>query len=326
MSIKEDVLSKLLEAGDVVSGSELARSLEVSRSAVWKAIEQLRKEGYEINAATNRGYWLASGPEALTLPEIRRWLAPGPIGARLEIHDEIDSTNRRAKELALQGAPHGTAVLARRQTGGRGRFGRSFFSPEGSGVYISFVLRPNLTADRAVMLTSLCAVAVARAAERAADGGIEAKIKWVNDVYVHGRKICGILCEAGLDFESSQMQYVVAGIGVNVGEMEFPPELSGIATSISNECGRPIPRSRFCAELINELNVLYPQLGAGEFMAENRARSNVIGRRVYVLRGDESYPATAVDIDDGGSLIVRTDEGETRTLRSGEISIKLDRE
>ena len=323
MAIKDDVLRALHRSDETLSGSALARSLGVSRSAVWKAIEQLRAEGYRIEAATNRGYRLAAGTEALTQVEIDRWRRPGPIGAVLEIHDELDSTNIRAKQLALQDAPHGAAVLARHQSGGRGRFGRSFFSPEGSGVYISFVLRPELTADRAVMLTSLCAVAVARAAERVTNGEIEASIKWVNDVYIAGRKICGILCEAGLDFESGQMQYVVAGIGVNVGPMEFPPELKDVATSISNECGRPIERSRFCAELINEMNALYPQLESGAFMAENRARSNVIGRDILVLRGDERYPATAVDIDGGGSLVIRTPEGETRTLRSGEISIKF---
>ena len=323
MAIKDDVLRRLMESGDTLSGSKLSQSLGVSRSAVWKAIEQLRAEGYQIEAATNRGYRLSAGPEVLTQVEIGRWLRPGPIGAAIEIHDELDSTNIRAKELAMKDAPHGTAVLARQQSGGRGRFGRKFFSPEGSGVYISFVLRPELPADRAVMLTSLCAVAVARAAERVAEGAVEASIKWVNDVYIGSRKICGILCEAGLDFESGQMQYVVAGIGVNVGPMDFPPELRDVATSISNECGHPIERSRFCAELINEMNALYPQLESGAFMAENRARSNVIGREIYVLRGDERYHATAVDIDDGGSLVIRTPEGETQTLRSGEISVRF---
>ena len=323
MSIKDDVLRRLMESDETLSGSALAQALGVSRNAVWKAIEQLRGEGYRIEAATNRGYRLAAGAERLTQVEIDRWRKPGDIGGAIEIYDELDSTNIRAKELAMRDAPHGTAVIARQQYGGRGRFGRSFFSPEGSGVYISFVLRPELSADKAVMLTSMCAVAVARAAERVAGGEIEASIKWVNDVYIGGRKICGILCEAGLDFESGQMQYVVAGIGVNVGPMDFPPELRDVATSISNECGRSIERSRFCAELINEMNALYPQLESGAFMAENRARSNVIGREIYVLRGDERYPATAVDIDDGGSLVIRTPEGETQTLRSGEISVRF---
>lgn len=319
MSIKDDVLRSLLEGPR--SGSALAGALGVSRSAVWKAIEQLRGEGYQIEAATNRGYRLASGPEALSLPEIGRWLKSGEIGAQIELHDEIDSTNIRAKELAMRGAPHGTTVLARRQSAGRGRFSRNFYSPEGSGVYISFVLRPTLPADRAVLITSMAAVAVARAMERVAD--VDAKIKWVNDVYLGEKKACGILCEAGMDFESGQLQYVVAGIGVNVGPMEFPEELANVATSISNACGQAVGRSHFCAELINEMNALYPQLESGAFMEESRARSNVIGREIDVLRGGERYPATAVDIDDAGSLIVRTPEGRVETLRSGEISVRF---
>ena len=321
MSIRDEVLKKLLNAQEAVSGGELARMLVVSRSAVWKAIEQLRQDGYCIEAATNRGYRLLSGPDALALPEISRWLRAGEIGSQMEIHDEIDSTNTRAKELALQGAPHGTAVLARRQSAGRGRFGRKFYSPDDCGVYISFILRPSLPADRAVMITSMAAVAVARAMERVAD--VQASIKWVNDVYLGAKKACGILCEAGLDFESGQMQYVVVGVGVNVAPMDFPEELRDIATSISNECGCSVERSRFCAELINEMNALYPQLEGGAFMQESRSRSNVIGRELFVLRGNERYPATAVDIDDGGSLVVRLPDGEIQVLHSGEVSLRF---
>jgi len=257
----------------------------------------------------------------LSMPEIIRWLMPGEIGSSIEIHEEIDSTNIRAKELAAQGAPHGAAVLALRQSAGRGRFDRKFYSPEDSGVYISFILRPELSADRAVMLTAMAAVAVARAMEKVAN--VRACVKWVNDVYLGTKKACGILCEAGLDFENGRMQYVVAGIGINVGPMDFPEELQEIATSISNECGERVHRGRFCAELINELNALYPQLENGAFMAEYRARSNVIGRDVFVLRGNERYPAHVVDIDDEGSLVVRTPDGRQEVLHSGEISLRF---
>ena len=257
----------------------------------------------------------------LTLEEINRWLVPGEIGSRIEIHQEIDSTNNRAKELAMQGAPHGTTVLALRQSAGRGRFSRKFYSPDDSGIYISFILRPNISADRAVMLTTMAAVAVARAMEKVAP--VQASIKWVNDVYLGAKKACGILCEAGLDFENGQMEYVVAGIGVNVGPMVFPEELSEIATSISNECGGHIARSRFCGELINELNALYPQLESGAFMAESRSRSNVIGRDVFVLRGNERFPARVLDIDDSGDLVVCTPDGQRQVLHSGEISLRF---
>ena len=318
---KEQVLRALLDAQECISGSELARRLGVSRNAVWKAIEQLRGEGYPVEAATNRGYWLADGADILSVAEIEHYRRGGAIGSPMELHSQINSTNIRAKELAAQGAPHGTVVIAGQQTMGRGRFGRAFYSPEGSGVYISFILRPQLPADRAVMLTSMSAVAVARAMEKVAD--VQASIKWVNDVYLGPKKACGILCEAGLDFESGQMQYVVVGIGVNVGFMDFPEELADKATSISNVCGKRISRSRFAAELINEMNALYPQLETGAFMEESRRRSNVIGREIEVLRGEERYPATAIDIDDEGSLVIRTGDGEVKTLHSGEISVRF---
>ena len=315
------MLRALLDAQECISGNELARRLGVSRSAVWKAIEQLRGEGYPVEAATNRGYWLTDGADILSVAEIEHYRSGGEIGSPMELHSQINSTNTRAKELAAQGAPHGTVVIAGQQTLGRGRFGRAFYSPEGSGVYISFILRPQLPADRAVMLTSMSAVAVARAMEKVAD--VQASIKWVNDVYLGPKKACGILCEAGMDFENGQMQYVIAGIGVNVGFMDFPEELADKATSISNVCGKRIPRSRFAAELINEMNALYSQLETGAFMEESRRRSNVIGREIEVLRGEERYPATAIDIDDEGSLVIRTGDGEVKTLHSGEISVRF---
>ncbi|MBQ8507732.1 MAG: biotin--[Clostridia bacterium] len=251
---------------------------------------------------------------------IRQFLLPGEIGNEIEFHEEIGSTNNRARELALQGAPHGTVVLAESQSAGRGRFDRVFHSPKGSGVYFSCILRPEIPAEKAVLLTPMAAVAVARAMEKCAD--VKAGIKWVNDVYIGGRKACGILCESSMDFASGRMRHVVMGVGVNVGFMEFPDELKEKATSIANECGQAVSRNRFTAELINELNRLYAQLEDGAFMQEYRARSNVIGREVQVLRGGESYPAKVLGISDEGDLIVETENGG-ETLHSGEISLKL---
>ena len=210
-------------------------------------------------------------------------------------------------------------MVAREQTAGRGRRGRSFLSERDRGVYLSVLLRPEAEASDCAGITAFAAVAVCDAVENVC--GVRADIKWVNDLLINGKKICGILTELCADADGAAG--IVVGVGINVKGRDFPPELRDVATSISNECGRPIERSRFCAELINEMNALYPQLESGAFMAENRARSNVIGREIYVLRGDERYPATAVDIDDGGSLVIRTPEGETRTLRSGEISVRF---
>ena len=321
MSTRELVLQALAAAKDGISGGEMARSLNISRNAVWKAIEQLRNEGYRITAAPGRGYIMNADQDVLSWQQIAPHLKPGAIVWTPEIHSHIDSTNNRGKELALSGAAHGTVIIADSQSAGRGRFGRKFHSPEGSGAYLSIILRPNFGAEKAVMITSMAAVAVARAMEAAAD--VEAKIKWVNDVYIGSKKACGILCEAGLDFESGQMQYVVAGIGVNVGFIDFPEEIREIATSVSNECGVKVSRNRFIAELLNEINALYPQVESGAFIEESKKRSNVIGRDVMVLRGDEKYPARAVDIDENGSLVVVTENGEKQALHSGEISLRF---
>ena len=320
MSTREEVLRALMAQGESISGERLARKLGISRNSVWKAIQHLRAEDYQIEAVTNRGYRLVSAPNRISKPQIQRWLKAETIGARMEIHDRLDSTNTRAKALAAKGAPHGYLVIAESQSGGRGRFGRPFFSPEHSGVYITYILRPELAAERAVMITSMAAVAVARAIEAVADVGVQ--IKWVNDLYINGRKVCGILCEASMDFESGQLEYAVLGIGVNVAAMDFPPELSDIATSIENECGRPVSRNRLIAEISNQLNALYGQLDSLEFMAESRKRSVVIGRDVQVIRGGESFPARALDIDDQGRLVIRTDAGVSR-VNSGEVSLKL---
>lgn len=321
MSTRNDVLKMLMASDAAVSGERLARRLGVSRNSVWKAIEQLRAEDYEIEAVTNRGYRLVSAPNRVSQPEIERWLTAKTMGARMEVHDKLDSTNTRAKALAATGAPHGYLVVAESQSGGRGRFGRPFFSPEHSGVYITYILRPDLPAERAVMITSMAAVAVARAIEALAD--VDIQIKWVNDLYVRKRKLCGILCEASMDFESGQLEYAVLGIGINVCAMRFPDDLASIATSIENECGTAVSRSRLIAEISNQLEALWPQLETGEFMAESRARSNVIGRDVTVLRGGESFPAHVLDIDDMGRLVIRTEDGVSR-VGSGEISLKLD--
>lgn len=320
MSTKDDVLALLADAEAPVSGERLARKLNVTRNAVWKAVEQLRRDGYAIEAATNRGYRLIDAPDRVSVAEIRRWLNPGEIGGRMELHRTLDSTNTRAKALAANGAPHGLLVIAESQTGGKGRMGRAFFSPEHSGVYMTYVLRPRMPAEQAVMLTSMAAVAVARAIESVAD--VEVGVKWVNDLYINARKVCGILCEASMDFETGQLEYAVLGIGVNVAAMEFPEALGAIATSIGNECGKPVSRNQLIAEISNQINALYGQLETLEFMAENRKRSIVIGRDVQVIRGGTSFAAKALDIDDQGRLVIRTADGVSR-VNSGEVSLKL---
>ena len=319
MGIKEKTLD-LLGTGETVSGAQLARELGVSRNAVWKVMNGLRQEGYEIEAVTNRGYRLVSAPDRLSAGEIRRRLTAKELGCELEIHERLDSTNNRAKALAASGAKHGTTVIADSQDGGRGRLGRSFFSPGHSGIYMTVILRPDCAPEKAPMLTSLAAVAAARAVE--AVSGAEVKIKWVNDLYIGGKKICGILSEAGLNMEAGRLDYAVVGIGVNVGRMAFPPELADIATSVGNETGAAPDRNTLIAEILNQLEALYGELETGAFLEESRRRSNVIGRTVTVMEGGKTYPARALDIDSQGRLLIETDRG-TACLNYGEVSLKL---
>lgn len=319
MTVREKAL-ELLATGETVEGAQLARELGVSRNAVWKVMNSLRQSGYEIEAVTNRGYRLLSAPDRLNEAAIRRWLTTGEIGRTLEIHDQLDSTNNRAKALAAAGAPHGMTVIADSQSGGRGRLGRSFFSPEHSGVYLTVILRPDCAPERASLLTSLAAVAAARAVEKVSDADV--KIKWVNDLYLNDKKICGILTEAGLGLEAGRLDYAVTGIGINVNRMAFPPDLREIATSIGNETGQSPDRNRLIAEILNELDALYGDLEKGTFLEESRKRSNVIGRTVTVIEGGKQYPARAQDIDDQGRLVIETADGKA-CLNYGEVSLKL---
>ena len=238
--------------------------------------------------------------------------------------EEMDSTNRYVKELAAAGAPEGTVVIANKQSAGRGRLGRSFFSPEEKGIYMSILLRPDIELSRAVLITSMAAVAVARAVERVS--GIRAQIKWVNDIFLNKKKVCGILTEAGIDAERQKLNYAVLGIGVNVGTMEFPEELKKIATSVSNECGFDVKKEVLIDEILKELEQWYPTLWNGGFLAESKERSILLGREITVI--DEtvpggSYPAKAVDINELGNLIIERD-GVMQVLNSGEVSIRFE--
>ena len=320
MSTREDVLHALTEADRSVSGEWLARKLNVTRSAIWKVIGQLREEGYKIDAVTNRGYRLVITPELITEAEIRRSLKTKIIGARMEIHQKLDSTNTRAKTQAAAGAPHGYLVVADAQTSGKGRFGRTFHSPANTGVYISYVLRPQIRPEKAVGITSIAAVAAARAIEELAD--VDVKIKWVNDLFIAGKKVGGILCEASMDIESRQLECVILGIGINTGRARMPGELEDIATSIGNVTGKDISRSALIAGISNHLEELEGQLLTGEYISECRRRSNVIGSMVQVIRGNERFEALARDINDKGELVIEKD-GELMNLDSGEISLKL---
>lgn len=309
---------------ETLSGEDLARMLGVSRNAVWKAMKELQKEGYLISAATNRGYCFASENDILSPQGMAPYLDSGIAAEQIHVFGEVDSTNRVAKEMALANADHGTVVIADSQTAGRGRYGRSFCSPPGSGLYMSVILHPDqLRLPALSLLMPFAALAVCQVAEQFTQDRLQ--IKWINDVYLGGRKICGIMTEAASDFESGTVQWVVLGIGVNiyVAEQFFPEELRRTVGAVCRREERPGARNLFAAMLLNKLLAQEPGASGELLLAEYKKRSMVLGRDVEVVQGEETYPARAVDIDQAGNLVVVKEDGEAVSLGAGEIRVRL---
>ena len=319
---KDLVLNALKSHPDTyVSGAALSAGLGVSRTAVWKAVESLRKEGHPIVSHPRRGHCLASGGDVLSEAGIRRYLTHP--GLQVRFFPVITSTNTVLKQMALENAPAGLALVAESQTGGRGRLGRSFFSPAGSGLYLSLLLRPEMEAAQATLLTACAAVAVAESMEELS--GIRPGIKWVNDLFVEGRKVCGILTEAGLDLETGRVSHVIVGIGINIRPPRegFPEELRDIAGSAFGSLPVPDLRNRLAAGILNRLMAWAQNPGAQEIFEKYRERSLAPGQPILILEpGREPVAAEALGLERDYALRVRLEDGSERLLRSGEISIR----
>ena len=320
MEKKDCLLAKLESAGGYISGSELAERLGVSRAAVWKLIQLLRKDGHEIEAVTNRGYRLSDTNDAVTTAGVIKHLGILADRISLEVLPCCQSTNLVLKERAAE-LPEWRTVIAGQQTGGRGRLGRSFYSPEGTGLYMSILLRPKLKAEDAVLITTSAAIAVCRAVEKL--GSEHAQIKWVNDVFIRGRKVCGILTEAGFDLESSSMKYVILGVGINVTEPAggFPPDLEHIAGAVFPQRQRDL-RCRLAAAFLRQFYPIYMSLPQRDFVKEYRQRCYIVGQEVDVLLGGAVQHALALSVDDRCRLVVRYADGTEEALFSGEVSIR----
>lgn len=320
MALKDKVLEILEEnRGKSISGNKIAVTLGMTRSAIWKAVKQLRDDGYTITAVTNRGYCLTSDNDILNEPSIFSYLETKQLGRKMDVFKTVDSTNNFAKSLAQLGAVHGTAVISEQQTAGRGRMGKTFHSPNNQGIYMSVVIRPKLTIDHALMITSCAAVAVAQAIENVS--GLSCGIKWVNDIYAGGKKLCGILTEAAVGVEQGGLDYAVIGIGINVLNTTFPKELEDIATSIRALTGKSVSRSRLAAEVLNCLEKQLDCISSQEFIEEYRRRSILIGKQITLTRNDVSENVLAVGIDSFGKLIIRKDNGTEEAISSGVVSL-----
>lgn len=321
---KHDVLTLLRQAKEPVSGQKIANELHISRTAVWKAVEALRLDGYEITSRPRRGYSLTGTPDRLSEEEICRQLGAHPWQDRVIVLDSVDSTNSFAKQLAAGGAPEGTAVLARLQTGGRGRLGRSFSSPSDMGIYLSVILRPQAKPTELLHLTAAAAEAAAEAIE--AQTGLKTGIKWVNDLTAGGKKLAGILTELSVELESGQTEYVVVGIGVNCCQRteDFPSELREIATSVYEQTGRLPDRNALAAEMIRSLSRLSESLltDKTQWMQRYAARCVTIGKQVRVISPQGTREAVALGIDSDGALQVEYPDGTRAWVNSGEVSVR----
>lgn len=314
MSTKEQILKHLIEKSDkFVSGEEIAEAIGVSRAAVWKGIKSLQKEGYDIDAVTNRGYRLSQNNDILNEQIMSPKIADS---VRVFYYPVVDSTNTQAKRLINDGEKGDMLVICDEQSAGRGRQGKSFYSPALTGIYMSYVTHPMAPLQNAVTATTAAAVAVCRAIEMLTDK--KPQIKWVNDVYLGNKKICGILTEAVTDFESQTVSSVIIGIGMNVKTVHFPDSVENGASLNVN-----IKRADLIAQITKEL-VEINSSDYSDFIEYYRSHSMIIGKKINFIENKKITPATAIEIDSTGGLMVKLENGDITTLRSGEISIRMD--
>ena len=320
--MKAEILKLLRENDGYVSGQRLCEEFGVSRTAVWKVINQLKEEGYHVEAVKNRGYRIVDIPDVMSEEELKSLLTGKTQWAGQEIYyySDTDSTNIRAKELGEKGAPHGTLVVAGQQSKGRGRRGRGWESPPGSSIYMSILLRPGFLPARAPMLTLAYSTAEALRAET----GAKVRIKWPNDIVLNGKKLVGILTE--MSTEIDYINHVVIGVGVNVNMASFSEEIAKTATSLRIETGQIIKRSTLIVEIMKHFEKNYEMYLRTEDLSVIREDYNRLlvncGKEVRILGSREPYEAVALGINDNGELLVRKQDGSEEAVYAGEVSVR----
>lgn len=319
--MKSEILEALRETDGYVSGQDLCNKFGVSRTAVWKAIKQLKEAGYEIEAVPNKGYHIVSAPDLMNKVELESIRNTTWAGQEIYYYDVTDSTNIRAKELAEEGHPGGTLVVADRQEAGRGRRGRSWDSPSGTGIFMTLLLKPEMNPNHASMLTLVAAMAVARAISKCV--GTEALIKWPNDIVIGGKKICGILTEMSAQFDF--INHIVIGIGINVHNEHFPEEIAETAGSIFLQTGKRIRRAELIEQILEQFEHYYAIFMETEDLSGLVREYNSIlvnmNKSVRVLDPKEPFEGKAMGITKKGELIVDTWESR-KMVSSGEVSVR----
>ncbi|MBQ4512416.1 MAG: biotin--[Anaerolineaceae bacterium] len=322
MRTKEKLL-QILEKNknNWISGEETAENLSISRAAIWKTVKSLRNDGYIIDAVRNKGYRLVSEVDEIT--ELGIWKYLSPECRMLDIHllTEVGSTNVLLRQKADEGYQEGTVLIASMQTDGRGRLGRRFYSPADTGIYMSLLLRPvTIQPEYALRLTTIAAAAAAETIELAS--GKIAAIKWVNDIYLDGKKVCGILTEGSVGMESGQIDSVIVGVGINVYEPEkgFPEEIKETAGAVFDK-NIPDGKNILAAGFLNRFMRYYLSGDFDSYIAEYRKRCFILGKGISVIKQAQVKRGIAEDIDDDCRLIVRYDDGSVERLSGGEIKI-----
>lgn len=320
--MKAEILTLLRESGKYISGQELCERFGVTRTAVWKAVNQLKAEGYEIEAVQNKGYKLVKQPDVFTQNELISRIHTKWAGSNILFYDSIGSTNHKAKLLAEEGAPEGTLVVAGEQTAGRGRKGREWISPPDVNVYFTLLLRPSFQPDKASMLTLVMALAVKSAVEDVC--GKAAEIKWPNDIVMNKKKVTGILTEMSL--QGGEIQYVVIGVGMNVKTQPFSPDFNDKATSMEIESGKEISRALLLQRVLEQFENYYDlflETMDLSLLKEEYNHSLINhNREVRVLDPAGEYTGTALGINNKGELLVRLPDASIKEVYAGEVSVR----
>ena len=322
MTTDAKILAALYANPDGVSGAALAEQLAISRAAVWARIDDLRKVGYAIEAGPHFGYKLIGAPDALHADDLLARLGKTKIvGRDIHVFEETTSTNDVVEKFARDGVKEGAVVFAEAQTKGRGRLGRKWMSPTHQGLWFSVLLRPALRPQETTQLTVISATALRRAIQNVT--GLSAEIKWPNDLLLGGKKIAGILTE--MSAEVDRVRHVILGIGLDVNQTDFPPELRAIATSLKMESGEGICRAELAAEILRELDADYAEIGTGNFTAvadEWESACVTIGKNVVVQVGDRKFRGHAESLDEDGALLVRTEHGHLERVIGGDVTLE----
>lgn len=319
--MKEELLLLLKNTEDFISGEEISKKFGVTRASIWKMVNQLKKQGYEIESSTKKGYRLISTPDVITKEELKSMIHTKIIARDIEYYEEIDSTNNEAKRLARNGAKDGTAVIANCQKQGKGRLGRSWVSPKDTGIWMSIILTPNIMPSQVSCMTLIAGLDMCQAIKKVT--GLTPQIKWPNDIIIHSKKVCGILTE--MSAELQRINYIVVGIGVNVNTDHFDPDISH-ATSLMLEGQKKYARKEIIKEFLETFDVsyeLYNKMGSfSPFLTRYKENCLTLDKEVKIITNKETYTAYAKDILEDGSLLVETETKEERVIVAGEVSVR----